>query len=79
MVNQKNGASAMGFQRVLGIPRYETVWIWPHKLRITMVRPGRDRLSGTVEVDKTYIGGKRQGKRGRGAAGKSLLLIAVED
>ncbi len=33
----------------------------------------------TVEVDETYIGGKRSGKRGRGAAGKSLVLIAVED
>jgi hypothetical protein len=44
-----------------------------------MVRPGRERLSGTVEVDETYIGGERPGKRGRGAAGKSLVLIAVED
>lgn len=44
-----------------------------------MVRPGRDRLSGTLEVDETYIGGKRPGKRGRGAEGKSLVLIAVED
>jgi transposase-like protein len=79
IVNQKNGVSAMGLQRVLGIPRYDTVWIWLHKLRIAMVRPGRDRLSGTVEVDETYLGGKRPGKRGRGAAGKSLVLIAAED
>lgn len=79
VVNQKNGVSAMGLQRVLGIQRYETVWIWLHKLRSAMVRPGRDRLSGTVEVDETYIGGKRPGKRGRGAAGKSLVLVAVED
>jgi transposase-like protein len=79
VVNQKNGVSAMGLQRVLGIPRYDTVWIWLHKLRTAMVRPGRDRLSGTVEVDETYIGGKKPGKRGRGAAGKSLVLIAVED
>ena len=79
VVNQKNGVSAIGLQGVLGIQRYETVWIWLHKLRTAMVRPGRDRLSGTVEVDETYIGGKRPGKRGRGAAGKSLVLIAVED
>ena len=79
VVNQKNGVSAIGLQRVLGIQRYETVWIWLHKLRTAMVRPGRDRLSGTVEVDETYIGGKRPGKRGRGAADKSLVLIAVED
>lgn len=44
-----------------------------------MVRLGRDYLSGLVEVDEAYIGGKRQGKRGRRAAGKSLVLIAVED
>lgn len=79
VVNQKNGVSAMGLQRVLGIPRYDTVWIWLHKLRTAMARPGRDRLSGTLEADETYIGGKKPGKRGRGAAGKSLVLIAVED
>jgi len=50
-----------------------------HKLRCAMVRPGRDQLSGTVEVDETYIGGARSGKRGRGAAGKTLVVIAVED
>jgi transposase-like protein len=44
-----------------------------------MVRPGRDRLSGTVQVDETYLGGERPGKRGRGAAGKTLVVIAVED
>jgi len=64
VVNQKNGVSAMGLQRILGIPRYDTVWIWLHKIRTAMVRPGRDRLSGTVEVDETYIGGKRPGKGG---------------
>lgn len=79
IVGQKNGVSAKGLQRVLGFTRYETIWIWLHKLRISMVRPGRERLSGTVEVDETYIGGERPGKRGRGAAGKSLVLIAVED
>jgi len=79
VISQKNGVSAIGLQRVLGFQRYETIWIWLHKLRTAMVRPGRDRLSGTVEVDETFIGGKRSGKRGRGAAGKSLVLIAVED
>lgn len=79
IVGQKNGVSAKGLQRVLGFTRYETIWIWLHKLRIAMVRPGRERLAGTIEVDETYIGGERPGKRGRGAAGKSLVLIAVED
>jgi len=67
VVNQKNGASALGVQRVLGLGSYRTAWRWLHKLRRAMVRPGRDRLSGTVEVDEVYIGGERPGKRGRGA------------
>ncbi|HPC18532.1 MAG TPA: IS1595 family transposase, partial [Candidatus Hydrogenedentes bacterium] len=79
VVSQKQGVSALGLQRVLGLSRYETTWIWLHKLRTAMVRPGRDRLSGTVQVDETYIGGERSGKCGRGAAGKTLVVIAVED
>lgn len=50
-----------------------------HKLRIAMVRPGRDRLVGPVQVDETYIGGPRPGRRGRGAANKTLVIVAVED
>jgi transposase-like protein len=68
VVNQKNGVSALGLQRVLGIGSYRTAWAWLHKLRCAMVRPGRERLSGIVEVDETYIGGQKPGKRGRGAA-----------
>lgn len=79
VVSQKNGVSALGLQNVLGIRRYETTWILLHKLRTAMVRPGRERLCGTVEADETYIGGERPGKRGRGAADKSLVFIAVED
>jgi transposase-like protein len=79
VTNQKHGVSAMGLTRVLGVDRYMTVWTWLHKLRVAMVRPGRDRLSGVVEVDEIYVGGVRHGKRGRGAEGKSLVLVAVED
>jgi transposase-like protein len=79
VTNQKHGVSALGLQRVLGLGSYRTAWTWLHKLRRAMVRPGRDRLTGTVEVDETYVGGEKPGKRGRGAAGKSLVLIAVED
>lgn len=79
VVSQKHGISALGLQRVLGLNRYETTWNMLHRLRRAMVRPGRDRLIGTVQVDETYIGGPRPGKRGRGAAGKTLVLVAVED
>lgn len=78
-VNQKNGVSALGLQKVLGLKSYETAWTWLHKFRTAMVRPGRDRLHGLVEVDETLIGGPQAGKRGRGAAGKVLVLVAVED
>lgn len=78
VTNQKSGVSALGLQRALGLGSYRTAWSWLHKLRRAMVRPGRDRLAGVVEVDETYIGGPEPGKRGRGASGKSLVLIAAQ-
>lgn len=65
--------------KALGLGSYHTAWEWLHKLRRAMVRPGRDRLSGLVEMDETFIGGERSGKRGRGAEGKTLVLIAAEE
>jgi transposase-like protein/predicted RNA-binding Zn-ribbon protein involved in translation (DUF1610 family) len=79
ITNQKYGANALGLQRVLGLGSYHTAWRWLHKLRRAMVRPGRDNLSGIVEIDETYIGGERSGKRGRGAENKALVAVAVED
>lgn len=79
ITNQKYGANALGLQRILGLGSYHTAWRWLHKLRRTMVRPGRDNLSGLVEIDETYIGGERSGKRGRGAENKTLVAVAVED
>lgn len=79
ITSQKYGANALGLKRVLDLGSYETAWQWLHKLRRAMVRPGRDRLSGCVQVDETYIGGPKSGKRGRGAKGKALVAIAVED
>lgn len=75
---QKNGASALGLQRALGLGSYRTAWLCIHKLRRAMVRPGREKLFGTIEVDETYVGGKKSGKRGRGAEGKNIVLIAAE-
>jgi transposase-like protein len=79
VVGQKNGVSALGLQKAIGLGSYHTAWEWLHKLRRAMVRQGRDKLSGVVEVDETFIGGERSGKRGRGAEGKSLIFIAVEE
>jgi len=79
ITNQKYGANALGLQRVLGLGSYHTAWKWLHKFRRAMVRPGRNNLSGIVEIDETYIGGKGTGKRGRGADNKNLVAVAVED
>jgi len=78
ITSQKYGANALGLQRILGFGSYHTAWTWLHKLRIAMVRPGREFLSGVIQVDETYLGGSKSGKRGRGAAGKILVMIAAE-
>ena len=78
VVNQKNGVSALGLQRVLGFGSYQTAWAWLHKLRRAMVRPGRELLDGPVEVDETIVGPRRTGRPGRSPAGKALVAIAVE-
>lgn len=78
VTSQKNGVSALGLQRVLGLGSYRSAWLMLHKLRKAMVRPGRDRLKGVVEVDETFWGAPHEGPRGRGAEGKVLLAIAAE-
>ena len=77
-VSQKTGSSAMNLKDSMGFGSYQTTWCWLHKLRRAMVRSGRDRLHGEVEVDETVIGGVRSGKRGRGADGKTLVVVATE-
>lgn len=79
VTSQKNGVSALGLQRVLGLGSYETAWTWLHKLRRAMVRSGRDRLSGVVEVDETYLGGLEEGVRGRQTQSKALIVVAAQE
>jgi transposase-like protein len=75
----KDGMSALSLQRSLEIGSYVTAWAMLHRLRSVLTRPGRDRLSGTVEVDETYIGGEEPGLRGGRAKGKKVLVaVAVE-
>jgi transposase-like protein len=78
VATQKTGASALQLQQVLGLGSYVTAWTWLHKLRRAMVRPGRDRLAGRVEVDETYWGAVEAGVRGRQTTRKVLVAIAVE-
>ena len=76
---QKDGISALSLQRALEIGSYQTAWAMLGRLRSVLVRPARDRLSGTVEVDETYLGGEEPGLRGGRAKGKKVLTgIAVE-
>lgn len=78
VTSQKNGVSALGLQRVLGLGSYETAWTWLHKLRRAMVRPGRDCLSGEIEIDETYVGGPEEGRRGRQTEDKAVVVVAAE-
>jgi transposase-like protein len=78
VVTQKDGASALGLQRVLGLGSYRTAWSLLHKLRRAMVRPGREPLQGLVEVDESYLGAPEPGKRGRQLGAKTLIVAAVE-
>jgi transposase-like protein len=79
VTSQKNGASAMGLQRVLGLKSYKTAWTWLHKLRRAMIRPDRDRLTGRIEVDETYVGGLEEGVRGRQTDAKALIIVAAQE
>ncbi len=76
---QKDGISAMSLKRALEIGSYQTAWAMLHRLRSVLVRPGRERLRGEVEVDETYIGGEEPGLRGGRQKGKKVLVgVAVE-
>ena len=74
------GFSALQLQRQLGLNRYETAWAMLQKIRRAMVRPERDRISGTVEVDETYVGGVEEGRRGgrQRDSNKAIVVGAVE-
>src|SRR5579864_3718688 len=79
VTSQKNGVSALGLQRVLGLKSYKTAWTMLHKLRHAMVRPGRDRLQGRVEVDEAFVGGEEEGVHGRQTESKAMIAVAVEE
>lgn len=76
MSTSKNGVSAKEIQRHLGVT-YKTAWRIQKQIRKLMDTNG-DKLKGTLEIDDAYIGGKRKGKRGRGAEGKTPVLGIVE-
>lgn len=78
MTSQKHGISALGLQRALGLGSYQTAWAMLHRFRVAMVRPGRERLSGHVEVDEAYVGGVEERVHGRQTETNAIVAIAVE-
>ncbi len=88
ITNQKQGVTALGLQRVLGMGSYQTAWMMLHRLRRAMIRPGRERLNGVVEVDESFVGRSAANKRRVGKQAKrladqynmrrSIIAIAVE-
>ncbi len=77
--SQKDGISALSLQRQLEIGSYQTAWAMLHRLRSVLVRPGRERLRGEMEVDESYFGGEEPGLAGGRAKGKKVLVgVAVE-
>lgn len=83
VTNQKQGVSALGLQRVLGLGSYQTAWAILHRLRRAMVRPGRDLLQGNVEVDETYvaitdIAKTKSGRDFQSKTSDAIIAIAIE-
>lgn len=78
VTSRKHGISAVDLRREVGLGTYRSAWVLLHKLRRAMVRPQRERLHGTVEVDETYWGGDEPNVKGRLTYKKKLVLIAVE-
>ena len=78
VMSEKNGMSALGLQRQLGLSSYQTAWTMLHKFRTAMVRPGREKLHGEIEVDETYVGGPEPGRRGRQVRTKAIVAIGIE-
>lgn len=75
----KDGLSALTLQRALEIGSYQTAWAMLHRLRSVLVRPGRERLEGRVEVDEVFIGGREPWLAGGRARGKkAMVAVAVE-
>lgn len=78
LARHKKGISSLQFQKDAGIGNYQTAWTMMHKLRSALGRRSGELLSGLVEADEAYVGGPRPGVRGRGAANKSAVAVAVE-
>jgi transposase-like protein len=76
----KKGISALQFQRDTGLGSYQTAWTLLHKVRSALAEGAGFLLTGNVEVDETYIGGREKGLRGGRARGrKAIVTVAIEN
>ena len=77
-IAMRHGVSGKELQRTLGVT-YKTAWRIGHQIRTLMTKAdGFGTLQGHVELDEAYVGGHRPGKRGRGAAGKTIVMGMAE-
>ena len=84
LCSSKKGMSALQLQRNLGLGSYRSAWFMAHRIRLAMeAQPMQDQLSGIVEADETYIGGKprvkNSGKRGRGTKKAPVMVLVQRD
>lgn len=84
IVNAKNGISSYEIHRAIGVTQ-KSAWFMMHRIRLAMQEGSFEKLSGDVEADETYVGGKAEnmhkGKRevtGRGAVGKAIVVGVLE-
>jgi transposase-like protein len=78
MSTSKTGVSINEMKRELEINDYKTIWVMAHKVRKAMAdRDAQYKLAGLVEIDESFFGPKSNGKRGRGANNKQLVIVAV--
>jgi transposase-like protein len=73
-----SGVSASTIQKLTGVKKYETAWNMLQKIRKSMGdRDDKYTIEGIIEFDDGYFGGPSEGKRGRGADGKTNVVVAV--
>jgi len=78
MMSSKKGMSAHQLHRMLGVT-YRSAWFMAHRIRWAFrIRKKRKTMKGTIEADEVYIGGKKTGRRGRGARGKTAVIGIVQ-
>lgn len=77
LVQTKIGVSALGIRHVTGV-NYSTAWLLLQKMRAATDQTGREKLSGVIEFDETYVGGVELGAGGPSPGKRSPVAVACE-